>query len=135
MYLIDTDVVIDLLNGREPSMEFFATELHEASVAISSITIGELYAGVDPNEYPERTLARIDHFLVNSSFEVVHLSAESARMAGLLSGSLASIGLKTGLLDLFNASIASELGYIVVTRNIRHYERVPNVKVISPAGT
>ena len=135
MYLIDTDIVIDLLNGREPSVEFFATELAEARVAISTITIGELYAGVNPNDYPERTLARIDHFLVNSSFEVVPLSAEAARRAGLLSGLLASVGLKTGLLDLFNASISIELEDIVVTRNIRHCDRVPNLKVISPVGT
>lgn len=135
MYLIDTDVVIDLLNGRDPATEFFATELAEARVSISTVTVGELYAGVDPNDYPERSLARIEHFLLVSAFEVIPLTAESARMAGLLSGSLTSVGTKTGLLDLFNAAIALEFGFVVVTRNVRHYGRVPNLKIVSPAET
>jgi predicted nucleic acid-binding protein len=60
MCLVETDIVINLLSGREPSMEFFASEHSEARVAISTITISELYAGVDLRVVPPGSSQSID---------------------------------------------------------------------------
>lgn len=130
-YLIDTDVLIDLSHGVSEAIAFFERVLMGSETAISSITYAELYAGISPRVFPDRARARIEHFILSSHFEVIPLVAEVARYAGILASSLKTAGLTTNLLDLMNASIAIAHDYTLVTRNVRHYERVPNLKFIS----
>lgn len=134
-YLLDTDVLIDLTLAEPESIQFLETVLTGNDVAMSSVTYAELYAGVIPSTFPDRAQARIEHFILSSHLEVVPLTPEAARQAGILSGSLKRAGLTTSLLDLFNASIAIVHDYTIVTRNVRHYARVPNLKFVSPRET
>ncbi len=134
-YLIDSDVMIDLIEGRVNAVDFLDDDLFEGTLAISAVTYAELYTGVSRSDYPSRAQARIEHFVVNSGSDVVPLSAEAARLAGHINGSLKKIGSTTGLLDVMNAAIAIVHDCTLVTRNVRHYERVPNLKFVSPTET
>ena len=132
-YLIDTDVLLDLINGEELAIEFLDSVMRADEVVISTVTFAEVYAGIHASNDPDRTRARIEHFFSISEFELVPLTGEPAKRAGLLYGTLAAQGLRTGMADLPNAAIAVEYGYTVVTRNIRHYNRVPTLKIVSPS--
>jgi len=131
-YLIDTDVLIYLSNGAPEAIEFFERVLMGSDTAISTVTYAELYAGVGPGNFPDQARARIEHFVLSSHFEIIPLAAEAARYGGILSGSLKASGLTTSLLDLMNAAIAIVHDYTLVTRNVRHRERVPNLNFVSP---
>ena len=132
-YLIDTDVMIDVVEGRANAVDFLDDDLFEGTLAISAVTYAELYTGVSRSDYPSRAQARIEHFLMNCGSDVVPLSGEAARLAGLINGSLVKTGSTIGLLDVMNAAIAIIHDYTLVTRNVRHYGRVPNLHVVSPS--
>jgi predicted nucleic acid-binding protein len=132
VYLIDTDVLGDLINGQEYAIEFLDNVLRPGFLLASAVTYAEVYAGVFASSDPDLTRARIEHFFATTHIEIVSLAGEPARNAGLLYGSLVSRGLRTGLPDLLNASIAIVHDYTIVTRNVRHYVRVPNLKILSP---
>ncbi len=49
--------------------------------------------------------------------------------AGRIDGSLHAKGLRVALADLLIGATALELGYSVVTHNMRHFEMIPNLEV------
>ena len=134
-YLVDTDVLLDLINGQEEAIEFLDTALRPGALVTSAVTYAEVYAGVLSSSDPDRTLSRVEHFFATTYIEVISLAGEPARSAGLMYGSLVSRGLRTGLPDLLNAAIAIANDCVIVTRNVRHYERVPNLRIVSPEDT
>ena len=134
-YLIDTDGLLDLINGQVEAIEFLDSVLSNGYLATTAITHAEVYAGVHASRDPDKTRARIEHFFATTHMEIIPLTTQPARMAGLFFGTLVSQGQTTGLPDLLNAAIALVHDYTIVTRNIRHYERIPNLKIVSPAGT
>ncbi|MCC6704058.1 MAG: type II toxin-antitoxin system VapC family toxin [Thermomicrobiales bacterium] len=134
-YLVDTDVLLDLINGLDEAVEFLDSDLSDGYLATTAITVAEVYAGVYASRDPDRTRARIEHFFATTQMEIIPLTTQPARIAGLFFGSFVSQGQMTGLPDLLNAAIALDHKYTIVTRNIRHYERVPKLKIVSPAET
>lgn len=73
--LIDTDILVDYLRGREDAVHFL--ESRQISMFISAITLGELYAGV--REGQERRI--LDDFI--EYFKVIPLSSIIAVQGGL----------------------------------------------------
>jgi predicted nucleic acid-binding protein len=61
-YLLDTDWVVDILNGQENAIET-ALELVPQGLAISIITYGELYEGAAFARNPAPALAGLRSFL------------------------------------------------------------------------
>ena len=62
---------------------------------------------------------------------VAPVTAAIAIRAGLWSGELSAKGLHPGLSDLLIASTAVELGYRVVTSNVRHFAMVPGLEIVT----
>lgn len=118
--VLDTDVLVDYLRGREPAVSF--VERSEDDLFVSAITVAELFAGVRESE--ERDA--LDHFLM--AFEIVSVDEELARQGGLLRGQYGpSHG--TGLADALIAATADRVGGSLVTFNARHYPMVENALV------
>ena len=61
-YLIDTDWVIDFLNGKEETVNKLSS-LFDKGLAISVISLSELYEGVYGSENYEKHLASLENFL------------------------------------------------------------------------
>ena len=64
-----------------------------------------------------------------SRFHILDLDYGSATLWGELAEKLKSNGI--GDLDLFIASIALANGHTLITRNIKHFERMPGLTVES----
>jgi predicted nucleic acid-binding protein len=62
MYLLDTDWVVDVLNGQETAIDT-VLELVPSGLAVSIITYGELYEGATFAHDPEPALAGLRAFL------------------------------------------------------------------------
>jgi predicted nucleic acid-binding protein len=60
-------------------------------------------------------------------FETLPFGASTARMFGLLYGSLRSQGKEIGVMDTLIASVALEHNEVVISRNIKHFSRVPGL--------
>jgi predicted nucleic acid-binding protein len=99
--------------------------------ALSVITLGELSFGLTKADSIHRR-ARRRGFIeeIQKAFEVVQLTAVAAIEAGTLRAELQQVGLTTDLADLLIASTALELDYAVGTANVRHFRRVPGLRVV-----
>jgi predicted nucleic acid-binding protein len=65
-----------------------------------------------------------------TALQVHPVSAEVARSAGRLDGNLTKRGEPIAFPDILIGVTALELGYSVVTRNLRHFQRIPGLTVI-----
>lgn len=129
-YLFDTDTLSELLR-RAPSpplLRRLAT-VGLDDQATSSITLGELLYGA--HRLPERAadlVARIEQTLL-PNLAVLPFDTEAAREYGALRASLEREGTPIGDADMRIASIALARRLVVVTGNVRHLERVPQLEV------
>ena len=63
-YLLDTDWVVSFLNGRRAAVELGAT-LATHGIALSIITLGEIYEGLPRSSDYERRRAQVEAFVAN----------------------------------------------------------------------
>ena len=133
MYLLDTNICIDFVDGRSETArrrvgEGFARGLH-----VSAITEAELRVGPKTSEHPERDVERLDRFL---SILTVHVfdSPAAATYARLMR----QIDMRRGSFDRLIAAHALTLGLTLVTGNEKHFTDVPGLTVenwtLSQAG-
>ncbi|MBI2190674.1 MAG: type II toxin-antitoxin system VapC family toxin [Planctomycetes bacterium] len=117
--LVDTDVMVDYLRGYEQAVTFVRERVDE--IALSSIVVAELYAGVKS----ELEQAILDELI--SLFRVFPITAEVAKVAGLLKRDFGkSHGV--GLADAILAATAQTENVTLVTLNVRHYPMFGDLK-------
>ncbi len=121
MILVDTDVLIDFLRGLPASKAFIMENKDE--ISFSAITEAELLSGkkCDDAREKERTI----HLL--SFFEKVPVDNPLVQIAGDLRR---KYGIETP--DSIIAASALYTDATLVTRNIKHFERLPGLKVKKP---
>lgn len=126
-YLIDTDWLIDYLSGR-PQAVALLESLIPAPFFISIITYAEVYEGVYYNQNPQQQEQAFGQFLQAAS--VVGISEEVAQVWATIRGSLRRTGLLIPPADLFIAATAVFHDLTLVTRNLKHFDRVPDLKLL-----
>jgi predicted nucleic acid-binding protein len=118
-FLVDTDVIIEYLRGREQAVG--CLESLEGTLHVSVITVAELYSGVRDNEQEA-----LEQFL--NAFDVVAVDMSLARSAGLCRKSYQP-AYGTGLADAIVAMSAKAVGATLVTFNRRHYPMTDDLLV------
>jgi predicted nucleic acid-binding protein len=119
-FLIDTDVIIEYLRGREQAISY--VESLEGELFVSAITVAELYSGVKGADEE----SALERFL--SAFEVMALDETLARLGGLCRQNYQP-GHGTGLADAIVAMSAKSAGAVLVTFNKRHYPMIDDLEV------
>ena len=127
--MLDSDVCIDVMRGRSPSIRARLERMSPEEVAVSSIVAGELWTGVSKSTEPERSRSAINAFLAYVS--VLDWPSEAAPTYGELRAQLESSGLSIGAMDLLIAAHAIHEKAILVTRNLSEFRRVSNLKIES----
>ena len=118
--LIDTDVLIEYLRGRDRAVEYLEG-LH-ADLYVSVVSIAELFAGVRGEEEE----ASLKQFLL--TFNVLPVTQKVAQLGGLYRREYrASHG--TGIADALIAATAEDSGAGLVSFNRRHF---PMVEITVP---
>ncbi len=118
--LIDTDVLIEYLRGRDRAVEYLEG-LH-ADLYVSVVSIAELFAGVRGEEEE----ASLKQFLL--TFTVLPVTQKVAQLGGLYRREYrASHG--TGIADALIAATAEDSGAGLVSFNRRHF---PLVEITVP---
>lgn len=126
---VDTDVLIDFLRNKDPGSRTFEDWRNRATVGITAVSAFELLERARQSVNRERRLEEV-HSLIQQQQFVLPLDASSADKASEISAELRSSGKVIEIRDLFNASICVSKMIPLLTRNKRHYERVPNLKLI-----
>jgi tRNA(fMet)-specific endonuclease VapC len=124
-YLLDTNACIVLINERPPAVR---TRLHKASttgshILVSSITVFELWYGVDKSAKQDFNRKRLETFLAGPIL-VLPFEDDDAQAAGSLRATLETAGKPIGAYDLLIASQAIRHGLTLVTSNVREFSRV-----------
>ena len=121
-YLIDTDRVVDYLKGRPEAIELLQG-LGEDGLSISVITLGELLDGIYYGTDPLRHLRGFRDFL--EFVAVVNVDESIMARFARLRGQMRQSGQSIGDFDLIIAATALEHDLTLVTRNLRHFTRIP----------
>jgi tRNA(fMet)-specific endonuclease VapC len=128
MVCVDTDFIIDLGRGSQKAFDKLQElEGRGESIFTTAITVAELYNGAYRAKDRSRALADAKKDL--SGFSILNLDYESARAWGDLAERTRSNSI--GELDLFIASIAITNKQTLLTRNVKHFVRVPDLTVES----
>jgi len=123
-YLIDTDTTIDWLAGR-PTATQLLHSLAQQPLAISTVTYGEVYEGIHYGRHPAQALGVFRTFL--RGITVLPVTRPIARQFGIMRGDLRNRGLLIGDDDTFIAATAVHHNLTLVTRNLRHFQRIPGL--------
>jgi tRNA(fMet)-specific endonuclease VapC len=112
-------------------LEQFRSDYGETEIGLSVVTIVELIHGVQRAETEERRQRRqtfVDELIRDVPVHPVTL--EVARLAGRIEGGQAAHGVTIAFEDLLIAATALQLGFGVVTGNVRHFEQIPALNVV-----
>lgn len=91
------------------------------------ITIAELEYGARKSAYPEKNLSALSKFLI--PFGIFDFDHAAAIEYGFVRSDLEAKGTPIGPLDTLIASHAKSLNYILVTNNVREFQRVDGLQL------
>ena len=124
--MLDTNIVIYVIKRRP--IEILTTfNQHAGQMCISSITLAELLHGVEKSSRPEYNLQKTEDFI--SRLEVLKYNHKVAAHYGNIRASLERQGKTIGVNDLHIAGHARSEGLILVTNNIKEFERVEALRL------
>lgn len=125
-YLVGSDWVVDYLRGRPEAIALLPA-LAAENVGLSLLTSGEAYQGICYGA----ARARQEQVFVGllRMIAVVDLNAAIMPRSARLRASLRKQGLDIGIADNLIAATALEYGLTLVTRNIRHDGRIPDLSL------
>ncbi len=134
-YLLDTNICIYLIKKHPPEVLERFQQIQLKQLYISTITLFELYYGIEKNKSHQRNSAALENFIAPLS--IVDFTAESAKQAALIRHQLQQKGTPIGAYDIQIAAIALSENMTLLTNNTREFERVQGLKlenwVIDPA--
>ena len=127
-YLIDTDWVIDHLNQIERVVNRLK-ELRPEGLALSIISLAELYEGIYYARDPARSQASLDAFLEDVT--VLGLDEETCHVFGKERGRLPAAGMHIGDFDLMIGATALQHHLALLSNNRRHFELIEGLQLES----
>ena len=126
-YLLDSNVCIDYLTGRHPPVVERLQALEPADVCLSSIVGAELRFGADKSAHPRRNHRILDTLTEEIPCRAFEASAAAAY--GKLRAALERVGRRIGPNDMLIAAHALSLGLVLVSDNLKEFERVRGLQV------
>ena len=126
-YLLDTNVWIDYLTGRYPTVVTRIQESPPDDLCLSSVVMADLRYGAEKSKRK-----RLNHDLLDTlarDVRCVEFDLDGARAYGELRTAVEKRGTPLGPYDMMIAAHALSLGLIVVTDNEREFGRVKSFPV------
>ena len=125
-YLLDTNIIIDFLRNKREIIEVVNGLL--GKIYTSIICVAELYEGVyrveNSQKYEERILTHL-----NTYNQIYSLDFDICRHFGEIRASLKKKGEKIEDLDIFIAATCVANDLILVTKNPKHFSRIPALQI------
>ena len=128
-YLFDTDAISEVLRSK-PAKQYFLwlQDIPRAEQFTSAVVIGELYKGAFRSKARDRHLHNIDERVL-PAVTVLPYDVAVARVFGGIRAHLEEIGRILPDADLQIAATAIHYDLELVTGNLRHFERIPGLKL------
>ncbi len=127
MYLLDTNIISYWMRGDKGVISKIR-ERAPSDLSFSSITLAEILYGIEksPHKQKERRLKieRISSVLTLYNFDEV-----SAEKYAFIRNNLEKQGIIISERDMLIASIAAARGLTMVTRNVKEFQRVEDLRI------
>jgi len=128
MYLLDTNVCIVFLQGRNESLRQQMDKVPSDQICLCSIVASELLYGAAKSKRQQETLVRLNEFL--ACFRICNFDLAAAHRFGQIRADLYRQGLPIGPYDLQIAAIALANQLVLVTHNVAEFSRVPDLQCV-----
>ena len=126
-YLFDTNVVISLLTRKSDALIERVLICDEGEIGIPAIVSHELYFGAYKSQKVSFNLETIR--LLLKDFVVLPFDEEDSRQAGEVRAKLKNLGTPIGPYDVLIAGQAKARDLILVSNNVREFERVSDLRL------
>jgi tRNA(fMet)-specific endonuclease VapC len=123
--VVDTDVLIDYLRGRGPGAELLA-RLGRGGYRVTAVSAFELALGAAHRLDPRPVQALLDA-------PTLALTPRGGLLGSEALARLRADGRGIDVRYALQAGVCLDAGLPLVTRNVRHYQRVSGLHVIRPA--
>jgi tRNA(fMet)-specific endonuclease VapC len=127
MYFLDTNTCIYFLNGRYTSIKERLLAIPPNQIAIPSVVKAELLLGAMKSSHGEKTMERVEEFL--APFEIYAFDGFCAKTYAEIRAGLEKAGEVIGPNDMIIASIVIFHEGLLVTNNVREFQRIKGLKM------
>ena len=125
LIVVDTDVVIDFFNGVFPGAEVMSKLISGQEVALTSISVFELYAGIEG----KRRLSQIETLI--QGVTILPLDVIEAVIAGKIYTQLKSKGQLVGTHDILIAATCVANRIPLYTKNVAHFSKIEDILILT----
>ncbi len=123
--MLDTNIVIYTIKNR-PRKVRESFKRHEGQLCLSTVTWGELVFGCERSSRPEQNIRDIE--AMAARLVVRPFDADAAVHFGQVRAELYAQGKPIGPYDMMIAGHARSLGLILITNNLKEFERVDGLR-------
>ncbi len=127
IYLLDTNICIHYLNGQFAIAEKLK-KIGFHNVAISEITLAELIFGAEKSQKTAKNRQAISDFIEKNNIKVLPIS-NAIEFYATEKARLQANGRSVDDFDLLIGATSVQNNLIMVTRNIRHFEHISNIRL------
>jgi tRNA(fMet)-specific endonuclease VapC len=127
-YLVDTDWAVHWLHSNERIRQRME-ELRGQGLALSAVSLAELWEGVHYSRDPLQSEHGLNDFLRRVSF--VSIDEETCKLFGKERGRLRAAGKRVADFDLMIGVTACQHGLTLLTNNRRHFENIEGLRIES----
>jgi tRNA(fMet)-specific endonuclease VapC len=124
-YLLDSNICIHFFKGKYGLIDKLL-EIGIENCAISEITLAELVFGAENSSNPNKNHNLIDQFVDQLTILPIY---DSIYFYGKEKARLRKNGTPISDFDLLIGSTAVEKDLVMVTENVREFERISNIKI------
>ena len=126
MVCLDTSILVALIRRDQAAIDGLTAEAERGgTVSTTVVNLCELYSGAYGSKNPQKELAKVQDLV--SNLGLLELDAGAAKRYGELVNDATLKRAPIGDFDLIIASIALERGEKLVTRDVKHFGRVPGL--------
>ncbi len=126
-YLLDTNICIYLIKKHPPEVFARFQQIQLKQLHIPTITLFELYYGIEKNNSQQRNSAALQNFI--EPLTIVDFTLDAAKKAAKIRNQLHKKGTPIGAYDIQIAAIALSLNMTLLTNNTREFNRVKGLKL------
>ncbi len=126
-YLLDTNICIYLIKKSPPEVFERFKKIRLNQLHIPTVTVFELYYGIEKNNSHQRNLLALEKFI--EPLSIVDFDLSAAKKAAHIRNQLRILGTPIGPYDIQIAAIALSLHMVLLTNNIDEFERVDGLRL------
>ncbi|MFH0876381.1 MAG: PIN domain-containing protein [archaeon] len=124
MYCLDTNIIVDFFRG---NAEIVKKVNENKNVSTTMLNLCELFKGAYISSFSELQIKQINDF--SKEIQILNMSKASCDNFGRIYSYLRKKGALSQDFDLMVAAIAIAENKTLITKNVKHFENIPNLKI------